>query len=866
MAQPKDSSLKQTRKWVLIADKIADNSITIGGLLVICTVFGMMVFLVWEVIPLFLGGSVQKQTEYRLNASPGRVLAMKLDEQKTIGVRVTENGVLTAWHAATGTILKAPSFDLQGKKITAVATTRNGHHAAFGFEDGTARFVEITHKTEVNPLNEMPSGLKRLNDRDQTDGTAVYSEIPGRQFRKMWIEVKLYDEIKAFDSGSPIRAMDCRFSQFGERPLQILAAIDQKGQGRLLKVESKLNLFTRELKTEVTAAELPALPENVPVVHALVNEVGNTVYFAQQDGTVYRFNVRDFEHPLLAETTRLTEPGVSLNVFGYLLGEASIVAGGSDGSVNIYFLLRRKDAHSQDGYALVHTRSFESQPAPIVGFAASQRCRSFVTQDESGNLWLRHGTSERTLLKVKESRNESSSGGGKIVLAPRRDGLLALLEDGTTNLWDIDVPHPESSLHTLFGKVWYEGYPSPSYTWQSTGATDAFEPKLSIVPLVFGTLKATFYALLFAVPLAILAAIYTSEFLPASVRGKIKPSIEVMASIPSVVLGFVAALVLAPVVENWVAAVIMAFVCIPLSLMLAAYLWQLLPPPMALRLDGIPKFICMLAIIGVSLWVTYSLGPLFEKYFFHGDFKAWVNQDVGEAAPFWFLLLLPVSAIFVSTAAGRLIGYRVNQYLKRARPFPAALVDLGRWLGIATASIAVSYGAALVFQGLGLDARGSVVGTYVQRNTLIVGFAMGFAVIPLIYTLAEDALNAVPAHLRSASLGCGATPWQTAIWIVLPTAVSGVFSAIMIGMGRAVGETMIVVMSAGNTPLIDMNIFNGLRALSANIAVELPEAPKDDTLYRILFFTGLVLFGMTFVINTIAEMVRLRFRRRSAQL
>jgi phosphate transport system permease protein len=165
-----------------------------------------------------------------------------------------------------------------------------------------------------------------------------------------------------------------------------------------------------------------------------------------------------------------------------------------------------------------------------------------------------------------------------------------------------------------------------------------------------------------------------------------------------------------------------------------------------------------------------------------------------------------------------------------------------------------------------MDVRGTFVDTYVQRNTLIVGFAMGFAVIPIIYTIAEDALNAVPEHLRAASLGCGATPWQTAIYVVLPTAISGVFSAIMIGMGRAVGETMIVVMSAGNTPIIDMNIFNGLRALSATIAVELPEAVKDGTLYRILFLSGLVLFAMTFVINTVAEVIRLRFRKRAMQL
>jgi len=127
-------------------------------------------------------------------------------------------------------------------------------------------------------------------------------------------------------------------------------------------------------------------------------------------------------------------------------------------------------------------------------------------------------------------------------------------------------------------------------------------------------------------------------------------------------------------------------------------------------------------------------------------------------------------------------------------------------------------------------------------------------------------LSAVPDHLRAASLGSGATQWQTAVRIVLPTAMSGLFSAVMIGLGRAVGETMIVLMAAGNTPLLEMNIFNGFRTLSANIAVELPEAVRDSTHYRTLFLAALILFAMTFIVNTIAEVVRLRFRRRSAQI
>ncbi len=143
---------------------------------------------------------------------------------------------------------------------------------------------------------------------------------------------------------------------------------------------------------------------------------------------------------------------------------------------------------------------------------------------------------------------------------------------------------------------------------------------------------------------------------------------------------------------------------------------------------------------------------------------------------------------------------------------------------------------------------------------------MGFAIIPIIYTLADDALSTVPENLRSASLGAGATPWQTAILIVVPAAMSGLFSAVMVGLGRAVGETMIVLMAAGSSPILDWNIFNGFRTLSANIAIELPEAVQGSTHYRILFFAAVVLFLLTSVLNTIAEIVRMRFRKRAVQL
>jgi phosphate transport system permease protein len=151
---------------------------------------------------------------------------------------------------------------------------------------------------------------------------------------------------------------------------------------------------------------------------------------------------------------------------------------------------------------------------------------------------------------------------------------------------------------------------------------------------------------------------------------------------------------------------------------------------------------------------------------------------------------------------------------------------------------------------------------YDQRNCLVVGLAMGFAVIPIIFTISEDSFSSVPDHLTAASLALGASRWQTALRVVLPTASPGVFSAVMIGFGRAVGETMIVLMATGNTPVLDWSIFNGMRTLSANIAVEIPEAPYGGTLYRTLFLAGLVLFVMTFLVNTLAEVVRQRLRER----
>jgi ABC-type uncharacterized transport system, permease component len=143
---------------------------------------------------------------------------------------------------------------------------------------------------------------------------------------------------------------------------------------------------------------------------------------------------------------------------------------------------------------------------------------------------------------------------------------------------------------------------------------------------------------------------------------------------------------------------------------------------------------------------------------------------------------------------------------------------------------------------------------------------MGFAVVPTIFSIAEDAIFSVPPHLKQGALALGATHWQTLMRVVLLTASPGIFSAVMMGLGRAVGETMIVLMATGNTPIMDWNLLEGLRTLSANIAVEMPESEVGSSHYRVLFLTAFILFVFTFVFNTLAELVRQRLRDKYSHL
>jgi phosphate transport system permease protein len=837
--------------------------IIVGGIAVIAAVMGIMVFLVAEVAPLFMGGEILDSSTYPLTGPGGPDAAVTWDEYRRLATTVGQDGEIVSTHAPSGKRLATEHLDFP-QAPSASAHALGGSPLVFGFPDGSARVAVVDFTTEVLPPGEETQGLESLPGGDRTDGVAVYSEIPGMQVRKVFPAKRLEDPFKV-TGGLGVRAIAMAVSGGGQDSTRAFVALDDDAGLWLTRAQTKKNLMTGALRTKTRTVALPGIPDLPARPYLLVFRGGQDVIVAQADGTVWRFNASDIGNPVLAETSRLTQPGVGVAALDLLVGEQSLVVGGTDGSVNIYFLLRRDAAGSTDGRRLVRTRELKPHGAAVTHVVPSRIDKSFLTADASGALWLRHATSDQVLLRFPWDGSAGETY-RYLALAPRRDGVFAATGTGSARYWHISVPHPETSWKTFWGRIWYEGYPEPTFTWQSSAATDDFEPKLSLVPLIFGTLKATFYSMLFAVPVALLAAIFVSEFMGGRVRSVLKPAMEMMASLPSVVLGFVAALVLAPVVETWIGSVLLAFVTVPAMIVLGAHLWQLLPRNLADRYGGSVKFSCIVVSLLVGIYVAVLLGGGFERLFFQGSITRWLSGTEGSGRPLTFLILLPLSLFGVLAYGAR---HPVNPFYRLSKDSDGLRAGLFSFAGftlslVAAAALAATAAEALV--GFGFDPRNGLVGTYVQRNTLLIGFAMGFAVIPIVFTIAEDALSAVPDHLRGASLGCGATVWQTTLWVVMPAAMSGIFSAIMVGMGRAVGETMIVVMAAGNTPVMDINVFNGLRALSANIAVELPEAVVGGTLYRTLFLSGLVLFAVTFVVNTVAELVRLRYRKKARQL
>ncbi len=931
---------QRTRKthWsIKVKDRLAHAIITIGGLGTIVAVSTVCVFLVAVVLPLFRPPQQEQVSEIPLprpaeGGAEQLPVHLAVDDYNLMAWSVFADGVVRKIRLDNGELLDEVPLAEGDVTLTAWSFPQRSDMAVLGYSDGSVRYAHIRFDLRFMDVEDAPPALQGL----EVGETATYRKglvqmTPEQQLRHVTLAVELEDPVPT-GADAPVVLLDHAGS-----PNEVnYAAMTADGQIFMQRARGRRNMLTRKITYRTTTGPVAYEPRYALPRYLSLTGLGDNLYVIWQDGILQRFDTRDYKNISLVETVDLSpSAGVEISAIGNMIGKTTLLVGDTAGNVRGWFRVRLqgveenpdltvemrtidwgpegrnrgprqevrvREIETPDDLALIPAQTLPGPvpTQPVRTLSPSQRKRMFVAGHDGGLVRLHNATVERHILDVQ------LPDGNPIVVAafnPRDDGLVAVSTD-LLGLWHLSVPHSEATWRGYFAPVWYEGYAEPRHVWQSTGGTDDFESKFGLMPLIFGTLKATVYSMLFAIPLALLAAVFTSEFLPPKARMRIKPTIEMMASLPSVVLGFLAGLVLAQFVESRVPAVLMAFITIPISMVGAAGIWQILPRTLQLRLHAW-RFALMLLVVPVGIWLSAQVGPVFEHAFFGvrildqevaqqlvgemaqanveyaddgtlviRDFRTWLSahrQDPenptfeSAATGGWLILFSPLALL-----AGAYLTVRfVNPYLlDKTRGWTRnqfAWLDLAKFVGCTVVSLFVAW---LLARGFGVfwDPRGSYIDQYVQRNALVVGLIMGFAVVPIIYTIADDALGAVPQQLRSASLGAGATRWQTTVRIIIPTAMSGLFSAVMIGFGRAVGETMIVLMAAGNTPIMEWNIFSGFRTLSANIAVEMMEAVEGSTNYRTLFLAAVILFGLTFTINTVAEQVRQRYRKRAYQL
>ncbi len=739
---------KAHRRWRLIQDRWTRNLMAAGGVAVIITILLIFIYLLYVVLPLFAPASLQPEASYPVPGGPAETLWLGTEEHAEIGLRLTGAGRAVFFKTLDGQVITDTRLALpEGVRITAhAAGDPRAATLAVGLSNGTA--LVFRHRYSVS----FPNDVRTLTPE---------------------ITYPLGPAPSVIDTDG--RALVHLAVQSQDRQTT-LAAVTADGRLLITSFAATRSLLEAGETLARQAATIPG--DNGPITHLALGLLQRELYTAIGDGSIHYYDITRKTAPTLVDKVGAVGHGQSVTAMQFLSGGISLLVGDSAGGITQWFPVR----DDRNSYTLSRVRSFSAQAHPITRIAPEFSRKGFAAIDRSGTLGLYHTTAERTLLveRIIESPAEA------VAMSPRADALL--VEDGAAQVrfFRIHNEHPEVSWHSLWGKVWYESREHPEYLWQSSAATGDFEPKFSLTPLALGTLKAAVYAMLFAVPMAIMGAIYTGYFMSAGLRQVVKPSIEIMGALPTVILGFLAGLWLAPFVEAHLAGVFALLIVMPAAVLLASYLWCRLPEALCRRVPEGSEAALLLPVVAIAMFAALAAGEQLETTLFAGDLPAWLTRE------------------------------------------------------------------------LGID--------FDQRNSLVVGIAMGFAVIPPLFTISEDAIFSVPRHLTLGSLALGATPWQTLTRVVILTASPAIFSAVMIGLGRAVGETMIVLMATGNTPIMDWNIFQGFRALSANVAVEMPESEVDSTHYRVLFLASLVLFLATFLFNTVAEVVRQRLRERYSQL
>lgn len=722
--------LAKRRAWI---NTITTRVVGLGGIAVIGAIILIFMYLLWVVAPMFAPANIEAAQQFDL--PPADVLKTDVNETGEVGLRFSRAGAVELFATDTGGTLQRMQTDNSISRVITVA----GDDAMYALLDSNAELLLLRARYRVSFKDDQRRLTATINTAFDSDpitlsGTGVLSGY----------DVAFADEELLVAS---LRDNSLTLRQFREA----------------------------ELGYELEDANVIEMQLDRTYQHVFFGPRQKSLYLISDAGELEILDLNNLRAPNRRYVGYLVPEGQQLTTFAPLLGRSSWLVATQSGQLLQRFLVR-----GDSGYELHTVREFDV-PAAIKKLVPEPRRKGFLAIDTTGTAHLGYATTGNILTSYKLGAFADST----MAIAPRSDYLLMTNNSGGAQVLALDNEHPEISWGTLWSEIWYEGYAEPIYSWQSSSAANDFEPKFSLTPLLFGTIKAAAYALLFAVPIAIMGAIYTAYFMAAPMRALVKPGIEIMAALPTVILGFLAGLWLAPIIEDNLSAVLSIFVTLPVGLFILAWCWRLLPSDLTRRFDGWYGLLVVPPILLITL-SAFVMGPFLEDTLFGGDSRAWFRD----------YLNLP----------------------------------------------------------------------YDQRNALVVGIAMGLAVIPTIFSIAEDAIYGVPQPLINGSLALGATPWQTLTRVVLLTASPGIFSAVMIGMGRAVGETMIVLMATGNTPVMDWNIFQGMRTFAANIAVELPESEVDSTHYRILFLAALVLFFITFAFNTIAELVRQRLRARYGSL